>query len=395
MKETRSISTALKTSLFKFFFLTLLLGWSCPVQAANHPGEKITRAVWNIHSKFTTGTAWAVGPYHVITNAHVFKDLAKAARILLSQKGGSSPLPIERAVRISTTYDLVLLKTRERMAYHLPIASGFSRSRDEPLYAIGYPKEFFQIAEQSAGMTYENHFSYMIPVNKHVLPGFSGAPFLNSKGEVVAVSHSSSSNMADAVKREHLEEFMNLIGRIGVSCENLDSHTQCLEKGVKKTIKDANGKGEVAALAQFQLGRPEGYFIDIIPTKRSKKDWLRLSARRGFPVAAQILGKALRKTKPEEAAYWLRRAAEKGSPLAKFDLGMIHYDRNEARESFHMMKQAGEAGSSTAQYNLGITHFQGWGKAIPRNLGKARYWIERAAGNGHSKAREFLEKHFK
>ena len=74
---------------------------------------------------------------------------------------------------------------------------------------------------------------------------------------------------------------------------------------------------------------------------------------------------------------------------------MIHYDRNEARESFDMMKQAGEAGYSTAQFNLGITHFQGWGQTIPRNREKARYWLERSAGNGYIKAKAFLQKHFR
>lgn len=86
-------------------------------------------------------------------------------------------------------------------------------------------------------------------------------------------------------------------------------------------------------------------------------------------MAEQILGRALRKTDPKEAAYWLTRAADMGSPLAKFDLGMIHYDQNKARETFDMMKQASEAGSSPAQYNRGLLLFHGWGEG---NLQKSK-----------------------
>ena len=75
------------------------------------------------------------------------------------------------------------------------------------------------------------------------------------------------------------------------------------------------------------------------------------------------LGSILRKSGSEEAAYWLRRAADKWSPLAKFDLGMIHYERNEARESCHMMKQAGEAGHAPAQFNRALLSFSRVGNA--------------------------------
>lgn len=156
------------------------------------------------------------------------------------------------------------------MAHHLPIANGFSKEQDERLCATGYPKEFFQIAGQSERIIYENYFSYLIPVNKHILPGFSGVPFLNSKGRGRGRLPFRQCQHGLCRKREHPEEFMSLLGRIGVSCENLDSHAQCLEKGGEKTIKDTTRKEKVAALAQFQLGRPEGYFTDIIPTKGSK-----------------------------------------------------------------------------------------------------------------------------
>lgn len=148
-------------ALFHFLiFMLPVTGLSFLLQAASHSGEKIIRAVWNIHNKNGTGTAWAVGPSHVITNAHVFQDLTKrgATRIFLSQKDRDASISIERAIKISTTYDLALLKTRERMTHYLPIANGFSIDQDQPLYAIGYPKEFFQVTGQSERITYENHF---------------------------------------------------------------------------------------------------------------------------------------------------------------------------------------------------------------------------------------------
>ena len=382
--------------LHLFIFILAVAGYSPPLQAASRPGEKITKAVWNIHNKNVTGTAWAIKPHYVILNAHVFKSLIKGevSRIFLSQKDRSTPIPIERAVRISTTYDLALLKTTERMTCYLPIADGFPTERNEPLYAVGYPEKFFQIAGQSERITFEDHFSYLIPVNKDILPGFSGAPFLNSEGEVVAMLHSSNSNMVSGIKVAYIKEFLEETGRIGVSCGSLPSFMKCFQKGAERTREDANGEGEVSVLARYQLGRPDGY-LDATPTHRTKRDWLRLSAQEGFPVAQRQLGKALRRTDSKEAAYWLRRAARAGDPVAKSGLGLINYDQDKARETFEMMKQASEAGYSTAQYNRGLLHFHGWGKAIPRNREKARYWMERAAGNGYSEARKFLRKRFK
>ena len=299
------------------------------------------------------------------------------------QEGNARRLGVSQILALSLVYDLVLLQTKETVRRYLRLGGSVSREEDGSLRILGYSKGSLTHFKQIAPIPWEDRFYYALPVSRTNLAGTSGGPVLNPKGEVVAIASRANGNMGYALKTLHIERL--LTGKIGVFCSPPHLIRSCRNEGVAKMVALAErGHG----FAQFRRGL--GTYTN--GGKRLVR-FLRQAAEQGFTMAAQILGKALRKTDQREATYWLTRAADKGSPLAKFNLGMIHYMQNKARETFDMMKQASEAGYSTAQYNLGLQHFHGWG--TPKDQEAARRWLERAGGNGHSKAQKFLDKQFK
>ena len=366
-----------------FFVLILLPFWYCSVQASARDLSSAASAIWQIEDDFNIGTAFAISPNLFITNAHNLRDAKRIGEIVLSQEGSSRRLSASQVLSLSLVHDLLLLQTKETVRRYLRLGDPVSKKEDGALRMMGYFKGSLTHFRQIAPMPWQGRFYYALPVNRINLSGASGSPFLNPKGEVVSIASRAGQNLSFSLKVKHIERL--LTGKIGVFCTRPRSIQACREAGIAKIAAMAKrGHG----FARFRLGLGT-YTNNGKPLLR----FLRQAAQQGFTMAEGKLGSILRKSGSEEAAYWLRRAAEKGSPLAKFELGMIHYDRNEARESCNMMKQAGEAGHAPAQFNRALCHFHGWG--TPKDREAARYWLERSAGNGYSKAREFLGKHFK
>ena len=368
-----------------FFVLVLLPGWNGPVQAFAQDPSSVASAVWKIEDDRNYGTAFAISPNLFMTNAHNLRDTKRIGEIIISQEGSSRRLSASQILSLSLVYDLLLLQTKETVRRYLRLGRPVSKKEDGSLGMMGYFKGSLTHFRQIAPIPWQDRFYYALPVNRMDLTGTSGGPVLNPKGEVVAIASRASGNISYSLKVKHIERL--LAGKLGVFCPRPRLIRSCRKEGIAKMMAmGERGHG----FARFRLGLGT-YTNNGKPFVR----FLRQSAEQGFTMAEGNLGNVLRKTDSKEATYWLKRAAVKGSPVAKFDIGMIHYKKKEARETFGMMIQAGEAGYGTAQFNLGLLHFHGWGKAIPRNREKARYWMERSAGNGHSKAEAFLDKHFK
>jgi TPR repeat protein len=92
-------------------------------------------------------------------------------------------------------------------------------------------------------------------------------------------------------------------------------------------------------------------------------------------------GVKLDKKKAEEL---YRTAADRGSALTQYNLGLLLYSEKKFEEAFRYLALAANQGYTFAENGIGICYRDGKGTEV--DLGKARYWFERAAAKGHEKA---------
>ena len=91
-----------------------------------------------------------------------------------------------------------------------------------------------------------------------------------------------------------------------------------------------------------------------------------------------------------KAMEWYKKSADQKNPDALFRIGMAYKDGDgdEPVDYARMIEffiEAAQAGQPDAQYQLGYSYENGIG--VPINVGKAKYWYEKAAEQGNSKAR--------
>lgn len=91
-----------------------------------------------------------------------------------------------------------------------------------------------------------------------------------------------------------------------------------------------------------------------------------------------------------KAIEWYKKSADQKNPDALFRLGMAYKDGdgNEPVDYTRMITYftaAAQAGHPDAQYQLGYSYENGIG--VPINVGRAKYWYEKAAEQGNANAR--------
>lgn len=151
------------------------------------------------------------------------------------------------------------------------------------------------------------------------------------------------------------------------------------------------------AKAQYALGvvyeRGDG---DMAAAPISAAKWYRRAAAQGHTDAQTNLARMLAAGRgvPQDvrgAVQLWRRAARRGHPVAQYNLALSHYQgqgtRRDPRKSLSLFRDAAHRGLPAAQFALGTLYRQG-ASAIPVNRGRALAWFERAARNGHTRARE-------
>ena len=91
---------------------------------------------------------------------------------------------------------------------------------------------------------------------------------------------------------------------------------------------------------------------------------------------------------PQQAIYWLEKAALQGSVGGQYTLARFYLqDRSGSRDealALQWFQRLAERGYVPAQYQLGMMYERGRG--TDKDLLKARQWIQRAAENGHEGA---------
>jgi hypothetical protein len=93
------------------------------------------------------------------------------------------------------------------------------------------------------------------------------------------------------------------------------------------------------------------------------------------------LGVKLDKKKAERL---LRMAADRGVALAQYNFGILLYSEQKFEEAFRYFVLAANQGYTDGENNLAVCYRDGRGTEV--DLGKARYWFERAAAKGDETA---------
>jgi TPR repeat protein len=96
-------------------------------------------------------------------------------------------------------------------------------------------------------------------------------------------------------------------------------------------------------------------------------------------------GVKLDKKKAEEL---FRTAADRGSAVAQNKIAFLLHSGQKFEEAFRYFALAADQGLTAGEFNLGNCHRDGEGTEV--DLGKARYWFERAAAKGHEAAIQAL-----
>jgi hypothetical protein len=126
--------------------------------------------------------------------------------------------------------------------------------------------------------------------------------------------------------------------------------------------------------------------------KKAAKIWKRAVAL-GDVDAMRHLAKLYRdgsgvKLDKKKAERLYRAAADRGDATAQNNLALFLDAEQKFEEAFRYYALAADQGYTSGEYNLGCCHRDGQGTEV--DLGKARYWFERAAAKGHEKATQNL-----
>ena len=131
-----------RPSLAGAFVLLLVsvLAYGPPHAAAESMADL---AVWQIVNKKRTytGTAFAIGERHFLTNAHVIEGFVDhdSKQIVLRQQGNALELTVNyHRVALSLTYDLALFTTREAVEHVLELAGRETAIRESQHRIVGY-----------------------------------------------------------------------------------------------------------------------------------------------------------------------------------------------------------------------------------------------------------------
>ncbi len=90
----------------------------------------------------------------------------------------------------------------------------------------------------------------------------------------------------------------------------------------------------------------------------------------------------------KKAERLIRMAADRGDAIAQCNLGILLDSEKKFEEAFRYFALAAEQGLTLAEACLGMCYRDGEGAEV--DLGKARYWYERAAAKGHEDAIKLL-----
>ena len=96
----------------------------------------------------------------------------------------------------------------------------------------------------------------------------------------------------------------------------------------------------------------------------------------------------------KKATAWLQKAAQAGSVVAQYDLGLAYFAgvgvKADPQQGLVWIKKAADQNLALAQYTLGLL-YKTSKEGVPRDKEKARHWLKKAYENNHPHAESCLE----
>ena len=166
--------------------------------------------------------------------------------------------------------------------------------------------------------------------------------------------------------------------------ENNAEQLACLRRHVENEAPEA-----ITALGNAYH---TGWFGLVESDKKAAKIWKR-AVELGDVEAMVYLGGLYRtgsgvKLDKKKAQRLYRMAADRGYAVAQFNIAKFLDSEEKFEEAVRYYALAADQGYTRAENNLGVCYRDGTGTEV--DLGKARYWFERAAAKGHDRAIELL-----
>jgi len=138
------------------------------------------------------------------------------------------------------------------------------------------------------------------------------------------------------------------------------------------------------AIAHLGNAYRSGDYGLVKSDKKAAKIWKR-AAELGDVHATRELGVLYDrgsgvKLDKKKAERLYRATADRGDAVAQFNLGNLLYSEKKCEEALRYYALAADQGLTPGENNLGYCYMDGAGTEV--DLGKARYWFERAAAKG-------------
>jgi TPR repeat protein len=129
--------------------------------------------------------------------------------------------------------------------------------------------------------------------------------------------------------------------------------------------------------------------MDLVKSDKKAAKIYRRAVELGDMAAMASLGELYRdglgvKLDKKKAERLYRMAADRGDAVAQNNLGLLLSCEKKHEEAFRYFALAADQGYIEAETNLGIFYEVGYGTEV--DLGKARYWLARAAAKGFEPA---------
>ena len=168
-----------------------------------------------LHKKYTYSSKWSAGSGFFIstdkiaTNIHV---IAGSTKVTAKCVDTETVYAIEGIIAFDDKNDLAVLKVT---AKEVPFTLGNSDTVriGDTVHAIGYPKA--QESSTKGTVSAIRNNGKLIELNiPDAGPGYSGAPVLNNKGEVIAILYQGTDEFGDAIPVNRLKELLTGTGQI-------------------------------------------------------------------------------------------------------------------------------------------------------------------------------------